>query len=333
MKPLVLLGLVSLRLSATDFTITIIDEVRQPLAGAEVAATLSRSNDPRSSSMRSFEGVTDDAGIFRFRAEDDMCLIRLRANKAGHIEADADRRHGLGFPSTPHHTLTLPYQTKGVPLAFKEVRLFARDGLFAPNTWVGFDLAKGDLVAPRGSGEISDLLIWNEGVQVGWIQPKEDLAILRREPQNVRLDEAEFAFLYGAFNGLTRIRFAPKDAGILRSPDFWDYSGLKMPPRAPTEGYAEQLELPFRHGSPWSEQDKQVGFYLRLRPRHDASGKLISAHYAKIQGRIETGYGWVAFRYYYNPVADDRRLVFDPERNVLGPTPGSRPGLYQTQER
>ncbi|MGI9109253.1 MAG: carboxypeptidase-like regulatory domain-containing protein [Opitutales bacterium] len=333
MKQLIFLGLASLRLSATDFTISVTDDARRPLAGAAVAATLSRNNDPRSSSMRSFDGVTDDAGVFRFSAEDDMCLIRLRADKAGHVGADADQRHGLGFPSTPHHTLTLPRQTEGIPLAYKEVRLFARDGIFAPKTWIGFDLAKGDLVAPRGSGEISDLLIWNEGVQVGWRQPKEDIENLRREPRNARLDEAEFAFLHGAFNGLTRIKFAPIGAGILRSPDFWDYSGLKMPPRAPQEGYSDQLELPFRHGSPWSEQDKQVGFYLRLRPRHDAAGRLISAHYAKIQGRIETGYGWVAFRYYYNPVANDRRLVFDPERNVLRPTPGSRPSLYQTQER
>jgi hypothetical protein len=41
----------------------------------------------------------------------------------------------------------------------------------------------------------------------------------------------------------------------------------------------------------------------------------------------------VAFRYYYNPVANDRRLVFDPERNLLKPTPGDNPGLYETRER
>jgi len=44
----------------------------------------------------------------------------------------------------------------------------------------------------------------------------------------------------------------------------------------------------------------------------------------------------VSFRYYYNPVADDRRLVFDPERNLLKPGPGA--GFdevirYRTYER
>jgi hypothetical protein len=58
--------------------------------------------------------------------------------------------------------------------------------------------------------------------------------------------------------------------------------------------------------------------------------------YAKIQGRIATWYGWVAFRYYYNPVANDRRLVFDPKHNVLKPAagaPSSDLGLYETNER
>lgn len=336
MRRLFLLGLMSLRLGAVEFTITLLDEAGRPLAGATVEATLSRSNDPRGSSMRSFEGVTGVAGTFRFKAEEDMCLIRLRANKAGHIEADADRRHGLGYPSTPNHTLTLPYQVEGIPLAYKEVRLSASDTPFPPKTWVGLDLAKGELVAPRGNGEISDLLIWYDGVQAGWTLPTEDIAAMRKSGEHARQTDEEFAFFYGAFNGRTRLKLGPAGAGILRSPQFWDYSGLKMPPLAPEEGYVEQLEIPFRHGSPSSERDKHAGFYLRLRPRHDASGKLSSAHYAKIQGGIETGYGWIVFRYYYNPTPDDRRLVFDPKRNVLKPAAGAPPsdlGRFQTQER
>jgi len=334
-KPL-LLGLMSLRLCAGAFTITLIDESGRPLAGATVEATLSRSNDPRYSSMRSFEGVTGATGTFRFKAEEDMCLIRLRANKVGHIEADADRRHGLGFPSTPNHTFTLPREVEGVPLAYKEVRLFASDAKLPPKTWIGFDLAKGDLVAPRGVGEISDILIWYEGIQTGWTMPIEDIEAMRKNFQHARQTDGEFALSYGAFSGLTRIKLDPPGSGIQRSPEFWDYSALKMPPLAPLNGYSEQLELPFRHGSPSGEQDKQVGFYLRLRPRHDASGKLISAHYAKIQGRIQAGYGWLVFRYYYNPVANDRRLVFDPQRNVLKPALGAASpdlGRYQTNER
>jgi len=49
---------------------------------------------------------------------------------------------------------------------------------------------------------------------------------------------------------------------------------------------------------------------------------VISAHYAKIQGAIRCGYGAITFRYYYNPVADDRRLVMDRKSNLLQPTAG-----------
>ena len=76
--------------------------------------------------------------------------------------------------------------------------------------------------------------------------------------------------------------------------------------------------------------------YLRVRAKLGSDGKVTSAHYAKIQGGIETGYGWLAFRYYYNPVANDRRLVFDPKHNVLKPAagaPSSDLGLYETNER
>jgi hypothetical protein len=67
-----------------------------------------------------------------------------------------------------------------------------------------------------------------------------------------------------------------------------------------------------------------TGYYFRVRAKLGSDGKVTSAHYAKIQGRITSGYGWVSFRYYYNPVADDRRLVLDPERNLLKPGPGAK---------
>ena len=63
---------------------------------------------------------------------------------------------------------------------------------------------------------------------------------------------------------------------------------------------------------------------------------MISAHYAKIQGPIRSGYGWVSFRYYYNPVADDRRLVMDLEKNLLKApvgTPDRELHRYRPYER
>jgi hypothetical protein len=54
--------------------------------------------------------------------------------------------------------------------------------------------------------------------------------------------------------------------------------------------------------------------------------------YAKIHGRIGVGPRRVAFRLYYNPRADDRRLAFAPGRNLLRPGPGEPVHRFETQQ-
>jgi hypothetical protein len=327
----------ALRLNGGDIAITVIDEDRRPLAGASIEAIFSRINDPRQSSMRSHKGQSDQEGMFRFGSGEEMCLVRLRAIKPGHFDADADHRHGLGsMPTKPQYTLTLPRSAAGVPLAFKDVLLSAESGKLPLKTWVGFDFAIGDVVAPWGKGEIRDIDIWNDGRQVGWTESDEAIESLRRSPEMARMTESRFASLHGTFRGSTRIRFERPGTGILRTPDFWPYSTLKMPPQAPIDGYIERLELSYSTLPLPDPTEDHTGFFLRIRAQGGASGKVTSAHYAKIHGRVETGYGWVAFRYYYNPVANDRRLVMDTDRNLLKPpagTIGPELSRYQADER
>ncbi len=57
-----------------------------------------------------------------------------------------------------------------------------------------------------------------------------------------------------------------------------------------------------------------------------------SAHFAKIHERIEAGPGRVAFRFYYNPRTDDRRLAFAPGRNLLRSRPGEPGHRFETQQ-
>ena len=54
--------------------------------------------------------------------------------------------------------------------------------------------------------------------------------------------------------------------------------------------------------------------------------------YAKIHGCIGVGSSRVAFRFYYNPRVDDRRLAFDPSRNLLRPGPKEPAHLFETQQ-
>lgn len=335
--PLLGLSLGITELLGVAYSVRTLDEDRRPIAAASVEAVFSRINDPRTSSLRTFEGKTSADGTFRWEAGEDMCLIRLRVHKSGHFEADADHRHGLGVvPSMPEQVVTLPRENLGIGLCYKDVLLRADSGTLPSKTWVGFDFASGEAVPPWGNGQTADIKIWNEGGQVGWTQEAETIEMFRKDPELARLSEAKFAELYGWFKGVTRIRCDEPGAGIMPSPSFWPYSPLKMPPLAPPDDVAASLELPYSTLPYPPARDDYVGFYLRIRPKLGPDGKAISAHYAKIQGPIRSGFGWVAFRYYYNPVADDRRLVMDLEKNLLKApvgTPDRELHRYRPYER
>jgi hypothetical protein len=314
--------LVPTLLTATDFAITTVDEQERPLAEVTVKALLSRPNDPRYASLRTFEGKTDAQGVFRFRTTEELCLIRLRAQKDGHYPTDADHQHGLGvMPTARDHRITLPKLTEEIPLCFKDVLLSTSKRNFALRTWVGFDLAASDAVAPWGEGKVSDLRFWNEGEQVGWTLAEHVRRELRHDDDHRGISDEEFAVRFGKFRGTLRIGFAQPGDGLQRTPAYWPASTLRMPALAPEEGYAHQLDQAFAPRPAPSMLEGQTGSYLRVRTRLGSDGKVLSANYAKVDGPIECGYGWVAFRYYYNPVANDRRLVMDTDRNLLKPPP------------
>ena len=328
---LLILRLFTTTLLSRDYTLTVVDESHQPMQDVAVSALFSRMNDPRFSSMRSFEGKTDGQGVFRFKAGDEMYLDRLRAAKEGYFDADVTEVHGMGkVPSDLTHLITLPRETDGIPLCYKEVQLRTPNGTLPRKTWVGFDFAIGDVVAPWGRGQVTDIRFWNEGEQVGWTASGETVERFRKDKDHAHLSEEEFNGMYGSFRGVTKVSCAQPGDGIIRSPAFWPYCQLKMPAIAPAEGYVNTLEIPYATLPHPSYQDDYLGYYLRVRTKLGPDGKAISAHYAKIQGAIWCGYGAINFRYYYNPVADDRRLVLDRQRNLLQPPPGA-PGMERVR--
>ena len=307
---------------AGERTINLQDEEGHHLTGAEVEAVLAPAEDPRLSSVVVRAGVTDAAGRFRFEADDSLILTRVRAKQARHFSADVDHRHGLGRPAQPVElTLTLPRMTEGVPLHYREVRL---TGLPVGRR-IGFDAEAVDAVAPWGKGRIADLEFVIENQQVGWTESPEILAELRRSAEGRRMDDQEWAEAYGHFRGTLRVSFPRRGDGLRASPAFWAYCRLKMPSLAPTDGYVSEMTLPF-DTHPGAESSQTIpGYYLRLRSRLGDDGQPTSGHYAKIQGRIDVSPGRVAFRFYYNPRAGDRRLACDLRNNLLRPTTTATP--------
>jgi hypothetical protein len=210
--------------------------------------------------------------------------------------------------------------TEGVPLHYREVRL---TGLPAGRR-IGFDAEAADAVAPWGKGRIIDFEFVIDSQQVGWTESPEILAELRRSAEGRRMDDQEWAETYGHFRGTLRVSFPRRGDGLRTSPAFWPYCRLKMPASAPAEGYVGETTLPF-DTLPGSESPTLTGYYLRLRSQLSVDGQPTTAHYAKIQGRIDVSPGKVTFRFYYNPRAGDRRLAFDLGNNLLRPAPSATP--------
>ena len=147
------------------------------------------------------------------------------------------------------------------------------------------------------------------------------------------MDEREWAQSYGRFEGTLNLSFPRTGDGIMTTPAFWSYCLLKMPALAPGEGYVTERALSFDTVADSDPSHDCTGYYLRLRTQLDTGGRITSAHYAKIHGRIGVGAGRVTFRFYYNPRTDDRRLALAPGRNLLRPSgPGEPVHAFETQQ-
>lgn len=307
---------------AAERTITIRDEHGRDLSGAEIEAILTPPEDPRLASVVIRKGATDSKGRFRYDADENLILSRVRAKRPGHLAADMDHRHGLGrTKQSTELNLTLPRETELISLHYREVRL---SGL-PTGKRIGFDVEAADAIAPWGKGKVVDFELELESRQVGWTESKETLAELRRTAEGVRMDDQEWAATYGHFRGNLGLFFPRQGDGLIETTAFWPYCLLKMPALAPEEGYVAMKSHPFDTLSANDSSYDATGHYLRVRTQLAADGRISSAHYAKIQGRIQSGHGWVTFRLYYNPRADDRRLAFDVRKNLLRPPPWATP--------
>ncbi len=323
--------LTPLALSANDFTLRVIDESGQPVADAELSVVLDRINDPRYASNEHILQRTDGAGSLHFTSRDDMCLARIDVKKSGHYPCLLDHRQHLSrFEPKQTRIITLPHRGRPIPLVVHEVYLSDARGPLPEKTWLGFDLEEGDLVAPHGKGVVTDFRLWLESTQDGWNVSPEDLRKAHTEGRLSQLSERDFTRRLGHWNSVVRLEFPEPGTGIMVEPRFWPYCELHMPPNAPEAGYLRDFEQTCSTRKPWTPEEEASGMFLRTRVQLAADGSILSAHYAKIMGRIQPGACEVKFRSYYNPAANDRNLEFDANHNLRGSP--LRPGALEVRD-
>jgi len=286
-------------------TFRVIDSTGRPVEKANVRATFFESD---SYGYINFaRGQTDTNGLF-IASGKTIYDVTFDVKKDGFYSTEGQyqfyRRgedcvqNGRWQPWNPTNTVVLKEHRNPVAMCAKEVdiRIPVRDQA------IGFDLEKGDWVAPHGQGTMADLLInftaTYEGPQAFSKRIELSVSNPRDGVQAFALDRtSELMSLYAA----------------------------------PEEGYAPKLvdEQVRTRTKILKSSEIGKGQYLvfRVRSVTNEEGGIVSANYGKIYGPnlldpiIEYGRmrdtDRLMFTYYLNPTPNDRNLEFDPSRNLF----------------
>jgi len=193
-------------------------------------------------------------------------------------------------PWNPTIEVVLKKKRNPVPLIIKGTDWVAVPKLGTP---VGFDLEKGDWVAPYGNGLIADLSF--------------EFNLTRRA--------------YSDYDANMTVTFTNGQDGIQ---EYWfdkkEQSLFKWPFEAPENGYKRSVNI-FERDTPKdgykTNKKENVNYIFRVRTQLDKGGNIISAKYGKIEGGFGISpTGKTKFLYFFNPDGT-RNLEEDPEKNLF----------------
>jgi hypothetical protein len=272
-------------------------------------------------------GLTDREGFFSAQGKP-LVGIYMAASKVGYYPAsfDSSRSDFLPPGNNIEKIFILPRVIK--PTALHALDYEMRSGqqpplFLAQGKWLGYDLEVGDWIQPYGKGNTVDLQFRFKTSFNGWKFSEKDMANSRRI--NSDLSEDEIRFYYGRWDGNLELSFPGEKEGLCEEmKHFLAYSKMKLPHLAPLDGYRSKWLYTANTYAP-STARENVGFFLRTRVRLDDKGDIISANYTKVIGdfHFSPANGSIRFRYYFNPIPNDRNLEFDPKRNLF---PADFPG-------
>jgi hypothetical protein len=241
-------------------------------------------------------GITEQSGFYRDRGIWDYRLKEVK--------------DGKWHPWNPVIEVVFKPILNPIPMFAKKVGEMPTP-LELPDTHkpVGFDLMKGDWVAPYGKGIDADLVF----------------TLVEKVPFTEADKPFASTLIISFSNPLDGIQsvLAPLNEG----------SALRLPRSAPEAGYMPKLEKQF--GRPSEDKPIESGiredqnYFVRVRTVVDEKGKIKSAFYGKILGDISCDVinsktGYIQFTYCLNPTSLDRNMEFDPKRNLFPNLPSSQ---------
>ena len=209
-----------------------------------------------------FTGETNQVGLYQLRAESWSGLY-LEASKAGHYAA---RLYDQPDEADLTQEIVLPRQINPRPLFVKFYNGNPDRGLHFPqsNAWFDYDLKVGDWLTPHGKGTVADFRIKITSLP----------------------NQGEMQWELSSIDA---------NGGFATPSHLLKYSELKMPHQAPATGYVKSVVLTNQ------EDPMDVALFIRSRVQVDGAGKIISAHYGKIQGPVAINRrGSLTFTHYFN---------------------------------
>lgn len=290
------------------FTVRVTDETGSVVTNAEVHAGFVESIKPGwgwgGGKEKKRQGVTDTNGL---------CVVKetcqgeagVAAGKDGYYWSSGYKLRFTNYvgtltqrwePWNPTVEVLLKRTGKPIPMYAKWIR---DAKIPADGRPIGFDLMKGDWVAPNGRGATPDFIMTYRRVNGG------------KTASGYQIHDTTLTIAFSNDgDGIQSILVPPRRGG----------SALRLPREAPETDYMTNLvKNAFEHpekSSTGTSEDQN--YFFRVRTKKDDKGNIVSALYGKIQGDFSGfDYGKLTFTYCLNPTPNDRNVEFDPTKNLF----------------
>lgn len=284
--------------STIKVTARVIDETGKPIREADVKVWYMLPGKSGIGTDDKYDsGQTDSEGLFTSTGTSFMPQTTIEAKKPGYYESgEIVKFKSRSFlfnrwdPWNPTVEVVLKKKRNQVPMYMK-----GTDDLKVPvfDKAIGYDLEKGDMVAPYGSGAVSDFVF-----------------TFHANDRAYSDYECNFTLTFSnEHDGIQEYFFDSKNQSL-----------YKWPFEAPESGYVCKLskEKSMIPGRGYKSNEKNNVHYLfRIRTKVDKDGKIIGGLYGKIEKEFEFDpKGAIFFGYYLNPDGT-RNLEEAPTKNLF----------------
>jgi hypothetical protein len=297
-----------------EFPFKVVDDTGAPIAGVKLNLKAFSHWVPGEAfgtdHFHSNTGITNEQGSGNVSIRSSRNEVYCWVSKSGFYEQivykHLFREHKLGawHPKIEEFKVVLNRIRKPISLYANTMRVDGGDaGMEIPllGKPCGFDLVRGDWTAPYGKGIITDLLI-----------------SISDKPNSFEVEHR--TTLTVSFpnegDGIQKYETAPGPQSVLRIPYFAPESGYQ--PNIVKTAEAKRYGVDNDYINHFDDAKESDNYYIRIRTKLDANGKVLSANYAKLVGPIvwSPNFATVRFEYYFNPSPNDRNLEFNPEKNL-----------------